>query len=117
MNLTDWLVPLFIYYKNFKNYINNIGGANQSVKFLERNIFVSMSEQEWIDIFGDNLRDILKEYGYTQRDLADALGVSEITISRYVNKQRMPTLKMAINMSLELGIELDELVIFDERIE
>lgn len=78
---------------------------------------MSMSEQEWIDIFGDNLRDILKEYGYTQRDLADALGTTEATISRYVNKQRMPSLKMAINMSLELGIDLDEFVVFDERIE
>lgn len=78
---------------------------------------MSMSEQEWIDIFGDNLRDILKEYGYTQRDLADAVGTTEATISRYINKQRMPTLKMAINMSLELGIDLEEFVVFDERIE
>ena len=76
-----------------------------------------MSEQEWIDIFGDNLRDILKECGYTQRDLADAVNTTEATISRYINKQRMPTLKMAINMSLELGIPMDEFVIFDDRVE
>ena len=75
-----------------------------------------MTEQEWIDIFGDNLRDILKEYGYTQRDLADAIGVTESTISRYINKQRMPTVPILINMSLELGIELDEFVIFGDRI-
>lgn len=75
-----------------------------------------MTEQEWIDIFGDNLRDILKEYGYTQRDLADAIGVTESTISRYINKQRMPTVPILINMSLELGIELDEFAIFGDRI-
>lgn len=75
-----------------------------------------MTEQEWINIFGDNLRDILKEYGYTQRDLADAIGVTESTISRYINKQRMPTVPILINMSLELGIELDEFAIFGDRI-
>lgn len=75
-----------------------------------------MSEQEWLDIFGDNLRDILKEYGYTQKDLAEAIGVSEITISRYIHKQRIPTVPILINMSLELGIELDEFAIFGDRI-
>ena len=75
-----------------------------------------MSEQEWLDIFGDNLRDILKEYGYTQKDLADSIGVSEMTISRYINKQRIPTVPILINMSLELGIDLDEFAIFGERI-
>lgn len=75
-----------------------------------------MSEQEWINIFGDNLRDILKEYGYTQRDLADAIGVSEVTISRYINKQRMPTVPILINMSMELGIDLEEFAVFGDRI-
>lgn len=75
-----------------------------------------MSEQEWINIFGDNLRDILKEYGYTQRDLADAIGVTESTISRYINKQRMPTVPILINMSMELGINLEEFAVFGDRI-
>ena len=75
-----------------------------------------MSEQEWLNIFGDNLRDILKEYGYTQRDFADAIGVTEATISRYINKQRMPSVPILINMSMELGIELEEFANFGERI-
>lgn len=76
-----------------------------------------MSEQEWLDIFGDNLGEILKEYGYTQRDFADAVGTTEATISRYINKQRMPTVKMLINMSMELGLDLEEFANFGERIE
>ena len=75
-----------------------------------------MSEMEWMDIFGDNLRDILVEYGYTQDQFADAIGASKSTISKYINKQQMPSLKNAINMSLELGIPMDELFLFDSRV-
>lgn len=75
-----------------------------------------MSEQQWLDIFGDNLRDILIEQGYTQRDLAEAIGVTESTISRYVRKERIPTIKNLINMSMELGIDLEEFANFGERI-
>lgn len=75
-----------------------------------------MSEQEWLDIFGDNLRDILIEQGYTQKEFADAIGVSESTISRYIQKQRMPTVPILINMSMELGIDLEEFANFGERV-
>lgn len=75
-----------------------------------------MSEQQWLDIFGDNLRDILIEQGYTQKDLAEAIGVTEATISRYIRKQRIPTIKNLINMSMELGIDLEEFANFGERI-
>lgn len=75
-----------------------------------------MTEQEWLDIFGDNLRDILDEYGYNQRDFAEAIGVDPTTISRYINKQRMPTIKALINMSYELDMTLDELMDLGGRI-
>lgn len=75
-----------------------------------------MTEQEWMDIFGDNLRDILIEYGYTQEEFADAIKTTRATINRYLNKQQMPSLKNAINMSLELGISMDELFLFDGRV-
>lgn len=75
-----------------------------------------MTEQEWMDVFGDNLRDILVEYGYTQEDFADVIGSTRSTVNRYLNKQQMPSLKNAINMSLELGIPMDELFLFDGRI-
>lgn len=75
-----------------------------------------MSEVEWLDIFGDNLRDILIEQGYTQKDLAESIGVTEATISRYINKERMPTVTNLINMSMELGIDLEEFAIFGDRI-
>lgn len=75
-----------------------------------------MSEQEWLDIFGDNLRDILIETGYSQKDLAETTGLSEGAISSYIHKKRMPCIRALINISYELGISLDELMDFDDRI-
>lgn len=75
-----------------------------------------MTEQGWLNIFGDNLRDILKEYGYTQKDFAEATNIPEPTISMYINKKRIPSVKNLINMSLELGIDMEEFIVFDDRI-
>ena len=55
-----------------------------------------ISEAEWLDIFADNLVDILRDARMSQRDLADAIGVTESTISRYIHKQQIPTLKNII---------------------
>lgn len=75
-----------------------------------------MSEQAWIDTFAGNLLDMMKEYGYTQRTLADDLGVSESTISRYINKQMVPSIFMIINISYLFGCTIDDLVDFGDRI-
>lgn len=76
-----------------------------------------MSEMEWMDIFGDNLVDLLKEARMTQRDLADATGVTEAAISNYINKRRMPTVKALINISEALDISLDEFMFFGDTID
>ena len=75
-----------------------------------------MTELEWMDIFGDNLRDILKEYGMSQKDLADESGLSETTISRYIKKQRIPNMKAIVNIANALDLTTDELINLDERI-
>lgn len=76
-----------------------------------------MSEVEWLDIFGDNLRDLMEEKGYSQRDLADATGLSESAISMYLNKQRIPNVRAIINISYEFAISPDELFDFGDRID
>ena len=75
-----------------------------------------MTELEWMDIFGDNLRDILKEYGMTQKYLADESGLSETTISRYIKKQRIPNMKAIVNIANALDLTTDELINLNERI-
>lgn len=76
-----------------------------------------MSEKEWLEIFGDNLPSILEEYGLSQRDLADEIGISESTISKYINKKQMPSIKVIVNIVYALGIEFDELIDFGSPID
>ena len=75
-----------------------------------------MSEMEWLDIFADNLRDILAEYGMTQRELAEAAGLSEVTISRYMHKKTIPSIPAAINISYALSMTLEELLNFGSMV-
>ena len=65
-----------------------------------------MTEIEWLDIFGDNLRDILLDVGMTQSELADELGIDKSLVSRYVNKQYIPNLKTIINMTYVLNCDV-----------
>lgn len=64
-----------------------------------------MSEQEFIDIFADNLRSLMYEVGISQNELAKEIGVDKSVISRYLNKQTMPSIKNFLNICyvLECG--------------
>lgn len=76
-----------------------------------------MNEQEWIEIFGDNLKSLMEEKGYNQQNLSDAIGISQPTISRYLQKRQMPTIKALVNLVYELNVSFDELMDFGSRIE
>lgn len=76
-----------------------------------------MSEYEWLDIFADNLVDILKDARMSQNELADITGLSRSTVSKYINKKAMPGVKALINISEAVNVSLDELMFFDDVIE
>ena len=69
-----------------------------------------MSEVELIDIFADNLRDLMSERGYSQRELERESGINHASISRYLKKERIPTVKALINLAFALECDLDDLV-------
>lgn len=75
-----------------------------------------MSEVEWMNIFGDNLIDIMNEQGYNQEQLADATGLTQATISKYINKKQMPSIKAIVNLAYALDCTTDELIEFGDRI-
>ena len=76
-----------------------------------------MSEIEWISIFGDNLIDIMDEKGYTQEQLANETGLTQSTISKYINKKQMPSIKAVVNLAYALDCTTDELIEFGDIIE
>ena len=76
-----------------------------------------MTEIEWLDIFGDNLKCIIAEVGITQRELADEMGVNKSAVSKYIHKQCIPSLKTVLKMSYILNCDVSELIDFGEPIE
>lgn len=60
--------------------------------------------------FKDNLKEILKDRGITQRQLSEMTGITEATISRYANGERVPNIAEALKISESLGVSIDFLV-------
>lgn len=75
-----------------------------------------MTEMEWLDAFSINLRYLLMSANMTQRELADAAGLSEGTISSYIHKNKIPSLRAILNIADALDISTDELINFEEPI-
>lgn len=75
-----------------------------------------MTRQEWLYKFSLKLRRLMEEKNITQRELADKLYVSEVTVSKYVNGNMMPSVRMVINISYELNVSIDSFTYFCGRI-
>ena len=75
-----------------------------------------MTETEWLDIFSKNLIEMMNNVGMSQRDLAKETSLDESTISRYINRERIPTVKAIINISVALCCDIDDLIFFGDYI-
>lgn len=65
------------------------------------------------DIFSKNVKRLLDEKCMSQRELADAAGVTEVAMSRYLNDGRMPKAPILYNIAKVLGVSIDDL--FEEH--
>ena len=77
----------------------------------------TMGQQEWLNIFGDNLASILEEERMSQRELARLTGLNESTISRYINKLQMPTVRAIINISFALEWSFEDMLNYGAMLE
>lgn len=69
-----------------------------------------MSEIEILKRFSKNLREMLKENDMKQEELANEIGVSQQTVSRYVNEQSMPSILTMVKISEVLFCSIDDLL-------
>lgn len=76
-----------------------------------------MSEVEWLKIFSENLSEILEEQNMSQKELADATGLSKGTISGYVNGTKIPGVRAIINMVYVLGVDINDFIDFGDMID
>ena len=65
----------------------------------------------------EELEYYMKVRGISQQELADKARLDKSSISRYLNGERLMSLKAAVNISQALGIEVSDLVDFDRMIE
>lgn len=76
-----------------------------------------MKKQEWLNLFGENLKKLMDEKNITAAELAEKTNLSRATISKYINKKQSPKPKAIINLSIVLGISIQDLIGFTDRID
>ena len=59
--------------------------------------------------FGINVAKKLEEIGMSQRELADKVGVTEVSMSRYISGERTPKGPIIAAIAKELGTTFEEL--------
>jgi len=53
---------------------------------------------------GEKIRSIRKALGYTQRDFAERIKVSHITLNRYENNKVIPSIKVIERITTEFRV-------------
>lgn len=61
-------------------------------------------------MIGDNIKRLLHENNYTQKELALRAGCNQASISSYINNKQMPGLKTLKSLARALGVTVEELV-------
>jgi len=62
---------------------------------------------------GSNLFQVRKSCGFSQEDVAEKLGVSRQTISKWESDETVPDIRQSKKMAVLYGVSLDELIDFD----
>lgn len=60
--------------------------------------------------FGKNLKRERMKKGYSQRELAEIVGITNPAICKYERNQRIPMVDVAFKLAEALGVTVDELL-------
>ena len=66
--------------------------------------------------FAENINDMLIERGINAKNLADALGMGNATITRYLNKERMPSIEYLVKIANYFNCSTDYLLGLEDEI-
>ena len=59
---------------------------------------------------GDRILSLFKQSGYSQKELASLVGVTEAAMSRYLKNEREPKIEVVANLATALNTTVDYLV-------
>lgn len=74
---------------------------------------IDISEEEWRKLFARNLNQKMRNVAMTQDRLAEMIGVTQVTISKYTNGLAIPNSRNLIKMAKALKCSIHELVNMD----
>lgn len=99
------------------------GGKKYAYDFMTRQAYLAsdpeyddmndISEEEWRKMFARNLNRKMRNVSMTQDRLADKVGISQVTISKYTNGLATPNSRNLIKMARALKCSIHELVNMD----
>ena len=67
-------------------------------------------------VFGEKLKNLRKDKGWSQEELAEKLFVSRQSVSKWENGQNYPSIEIIIKLSDFFGVTIDELLRSDEEL-
>ena len=71
-----------------------------------------LTEEQWLKEFSRKIKNKIKLKRFTQMELADELGISRMSISRYVNGKRVPDYLLLKRFAKVLNCPLEEITDF-----
>ena len=78
----------------------------------DMNVFESFDEELLTYEFAKALKQILKDRGISQAELARRVGVSPQAVSKWVNRKGLPDVVMLVKISNALAVSVAELIDF-----
>lgn len=61
-------------------------------------------------ILGERLKELREDVGYTQKQLAEILGINSVTYLHYEKEQREPPLALLADIAVFYGVTVDYLL-------
>ena len=68
-----------------------------------------------MSVYTDRLTEMLERRGMTQRELADKIDKTEVSVSRYISGQRVPKATVLLKIAQALNVQADYLIGNDSR--
>ena len=62
------------------------------------------------NILGERISDLLQKYSLSQRELAEKVGVTEVSMSRYISGDRVPKGPIVVNIANALHTTVEDLM-------
>lgn len=76
-----------------------------------------MTQEDWLENFGENLQDILIEKKIKQRELSDMTGIPASTLSAYITGRSMPSAAAIVKISYAIDVDYIDLLDFSDTID